>query len=150
MNTIFDPTIRTAFTQRTQLLNPACQAAWGKMNVYQMTRHLVIWHEWVLGTHTPHYKQEFIGKIFGRMALKRLIKDEKPLSKNIPTSSYFKAKEENGDLEVQKQRLITLIDQYADYANPSFIHDFFGKMTKEETGILVYKHVDHHLRQFGV
>ncbi len=29
-------------------------------------------------------------------------------------------------------------------------HSFFGKMTPEEWAILMYKHLDHHLRQFGV
>jgi hypothetical protein len=43
-----------------------------------------------------------------------------------------------------------LLNEYAHYANPSFFHTFFGKMTKEQVGQLVYKHADHHLRQFGV
>jgi len=29
-------------------------------------------------------------------------------------------------------------------------HSFFGKLTPEEWAILSYKHLDHHLRQFGV
>ena len=28
-------------------------------------------------------------------------------------------------------------------------HAFFGKLTKEEWGIVMYKHLDHHLRQFS-
>ena len=150
MNTIFDSTIRQSLIERTQSLLPSCEAQWGKMNVFQMARHCIIWHEWMLGTHSPIYKQEFIGKIFGRFALKQMIKDEKPLSKNIPTSIHFKVKTQVSDLEAQKSELVNLIGQYENYSNPSFIHDFFGRMTKEEIGILVYKHVDHHLRQFGV
>jgi hypothetical protein len=29
-------------------------------------------------------------------------------------------------------------------------HSFFGRLTPEEWAILMYKHLDHHLRQFGV
>ena len=91
-----------------------------------------------------------MGKLFGKIVLKKMIKDEKPFDKNIPTSSQFKAKDLNGDLEKEKAKWISLIKEYENYQNPNFVHDFFGKMTKEEIGILVHKHCDHHLRQFGV
>jgi len=42
---------------------------------------------------------------------------------------------------------IGLLSESENYSNPKFVHDFFGKMTKEQIGILVYKHTDHHLRQ---
>jgi hypothetical protein len=42
------------------------------------------------------------------------------------------------------------VEAYANYSNPGFVHDFFGKMTDEQIGIFAYKHADHHLRQFGV
>ena len=49
----------------------------------------------------------------------------------------------------KKKEWILLIKGYESYSNPTFIHDFFGKMTREEIGLLVYKHTDHHLRQFN-
>ena len=58
-------------------------------------------------------------------------------------------KELNGDIESEKKKWISLIEGYENYSNPGFIHDFFGKMTKEQIGILAYKHTDHHLRQFN-
>ena len=45
---------------------------------------------------------------------------------------------------------IALIEGYAQYSNTDFVHAFFGKMTKEQVGIMTYKHTDHHLRQFNV
>jgi transposase InsO family protein len=53
----------------------------------------------------------------------------------------------------ERDRLSGLIDKFAAGGaagctrNP---HSFFGKMTPEEWAILMYKHLDHHLRQFGV
>ncbi|WP_303413521.1 DUF1569 domain-containing protein [Pontibacter coccineus] len=103
-----------------------------------------------MGKDSHIYKQAFVGKVFGKIALRKMIKDAKPFDQNIPTSSQFKAKEESGDLEAEKLKWISLTQAYENYHNPAFIHDFFGKMTKEQIGILVYKHSDHHLRQFGV
>jgi hypothetical protein len=56
----------------------------------------------------------------------------------------------SGDLEAEKSKWVDLIKSYENFDNPDFIHDFFGKMTRTQIGVLVYKHCDHHLRQFGV
>ncbi len=149
MKTIFDPATREELTERIRLLKAKSTPEWGKMNVFQMLKHNTYWNGWILGTEDHAYKQAFIGKVFGKIALKRMIKDEKPFDKNIPTSDQFKVKEQNGDLESERAQWISLINKYGDYSNPEFVHDFFGKMTKEQIGILVYKHTDHHLRQFG-
>src|SRR5690606_20995409 len=99
----------------------------------------------ILGKNAYIYKQTFMGKLFGKIVLKRMIKDEQPFDKNIPTSEQFKPKLTSGNLELEIAKWITLTREYESYSNPNFIHDFFGKMTKEEIGILVYKHTDHHL-----
>lgn len=150
MRTIFDINTRTALVGRIEKINEENKAKWGKMNVFQMLKHNTYWNRWILGKENHTYKQAFMGKLFGKIALKKMIKDEKPFDKNIPTSSQFKAKDLNGDLEKEKAKWISLIKEYENYQNPNFVHDFFGKMTKEEIGILVHKHCDHHLRQFGV
>lgn len=49
----------------------------------------------------------------------------------------------------EKEEWRELTKAYGAYNNPKFVHDFFGRMTLEQIGILVYKHCDHHLRQFG-
>jgi hypothetical protein len=124
-------------------------AQWGKMNVYQMVKHCLFWDEWVLGLQNRTYKQEFIGWIFGKMALKGIMKDDRPIKKNMPSGPAFIIKEVDGDLELQKKIWIQRIAAYEHFSNPDFIHDFFGKMTTEEIGMFAYKHSDHHLRQFG-
>ena len=150
MKTIFDTASRDLLIQRINSIENDSSAQWGKMNVFQMLRHNTYWNGWILGTDDHTYKQAFMGKIFGKIALKRMIKDEKPFDKNIPTSDQFKPQAINGDLELEKSRWISLVKAYESYNNPNFVHDFFGTMSKEQIGILVYKHTDHHLRQFGV
>ena len=149
MKTVFDKIVRDELISRINTLSEKSAAAWGKMNIYQMITHCITWEEWEQGVHKPRYKQAIIGFIFGKMALKGIMKDEGPLRRNTPTSAAFKSKEISGDVEAAKKKWVTLINEYEHYSNPAFIHDFFGKMTKEEVGILAYKHTDHHLRQFN-
>ncbi len=54
------------------------------------------------------------------------------------------------DFENDKNKWISNLDKYATYNTSEFVHPFFRKMTKEQVGLLAYKHADHHLRQFGV
>ena len=83
------------------------------------------------------------------MALKSVLKDDKALSRNTPTISSLIIKETSGDIEAEKAKWIASIERYANFSNSNFVHPFFGKMTKEQIGQMVYKHIDHHLRQFN-
>lgn len=148
--TVFDKNIQEELIDRIGQINGSQKAEWGKMNLIQMLKHNTYWNRWILGKGNHSYKQAFMGKIFGKIALNRMIKDDKPLDKNIPTSDQFKVVESTGNMESEKDNWILLIKEYENFSNPNFIHDFFGKMTKEQIGILAYKHTDHHLRQFGI
>ena len=150
MKTIFDQQIREELIARINQIDVNNKAVWGKMNVFQMLKHNTYWNNWILGKGNHTYKHAFLGKLFGKIALKKMIKDEKPFDKNIPTSDQFKVKDTTADLEFEKSLWISLLNEYEHFDNPNFVHDFFGKMTNEEIGILVYKHTDHHLRQFEI
>ncbi len=102
MKTIFDPTIRQHLIERIGQIKESNKAEWGQMNIHQMLKHNTYWNEWILGKDAHTYKQTFLGKIFGKIALKRMIKDEEPFDKNIPTSEQFKAKNQFSDLEAEK------------------------------------------------
>lgn len=148
-NTIFDRETREKLITRIAQLDENNRAVWGKMNLLQMLKHNTYWNEWMLGTaRTYTYKQELLGKLFGKYALRKMIKDDRPFDKNIPTSKQFKVSETHGEITAEKAKWTSLIQAYENYHNPDFVHDFFGKMTAEQIGILVYKHCDHHLRQF--
>jgi len=149
MKTIFDQSTRDELVQRINSLNEDNKPVWGKMNVYQMSKHCTIWNAWVLGKNNFVYKQGFPGKIFGKMALKSNTKDDKPIGKGMPSGKAFTVKETVGKLSPQKSNWIDQIKAYEHFSNDHFIHDFFGKMTKEQIGIFAFKHNDHHLRQFN-
>ena len=114
-----------------------------------MTKHCLLWDEWVLGKSNLKYKQGFLGVIFGKIALKANVKDDRPIQQNMPAGKDFIIKNRNGDIESQKSIWKQRIADYEHFSNPDFIHDFFGKMTTDQIGIFAYKHSDHHLRQFN-
>ncbi|MEP6713427.1 MAG: DUF1569 domain-containing protein [Ferruginibacter sp.] len=145
MRSIFEDKTRAELINRITSLNENSPAQWGKMNVSQMMKHCTKWDEMALGK--KKYKQSFIGRLFGRMALKDMMKDE-PMKKNMPTVPSFKIRE-NTDITEEKNKWIRLLDEYRHFSNDGFIHPFFGAMTKENTGYMVYKHIDHHLKQFN-
>ncbi len=150
MKTIFNQAARAELMTRISALTDRHTAQWGKMNLYQMIRHCTQWNDWVLGKTKTPARQEFIGKIFGRMALKGMIKNDSPMKKGMPAGRHFTIREQAGDVAFEQQRWLEQIAEYAHFSNHGFIHDFFGKMKTDDLGIFVYKHMDHHLRQFGV
>jgi len=148
MKSVFDKPTRDQLIKRIDLLTESSKAQWGKMSVSQMLRHCVLCEEMYLGKTTT--KRAFIGRVFGRLVLKKMLKDEKPLQQNAPTYRAFVIHETGVDLSSEKEKWIALVKQYAHYTNTDFVHWFFGKMTREQVGQFVFKHTDHHLRQFGV
>ncbi|HEX9513569.1 MAG TPA: DUF1569 domain-containing protein [Puia sp.] len=147
MKTIFDKPTRDELTNRINALNENGTAQWGKMNIYQMLKHCTLWEGMISGK--IKCKRAFIGRLFGKMALKGLLKDEGPMMRNAPSSPELRVKESNGNVASERAKWIALIEEYARFSNPDFVHPFFGKMTKEQIGYLAYKHTDHHLRQFN-
>jgi hypothetical protein len=146
MKTIFNKETRDELISRINTLNEKSTAQWGKMNVYQMMKHCTLWDEMIFGE--KQYKQMFMGRLFGKMALKNMLKDDKPVRRNSPTVTGF-AVSENGDYRSERTKWINLLNRYEHFSNNAFVHPFFGKMTKEQVGRLAYKHIDHHLRQFN-
>lgn len=147
MKSILDKSTRDELISRIHQLDTNSTAQWGQMNVFQMVKHCAICEELYLGK--IKHKRSFMGRLFGKAGLKNILREDKIFPKNAPTSEVFKVKEGNGDLESEKKKWIQLIEEYQNYPD-SFVHWFFGGMSKEQVGWFVYKHNDHHLRQFGV
>ena len=86
------------------------------------------------------------------MVKSKVVRNSEPLRKNTPTAKELVVKEDR-ELSQEQQRLCALVDRFTQ-AGPQGCtkhpHTFFGRMTPDEWAILMYKHLDHHLRQFGV
>jgi hypothetical protein len=85
------------------------------------------------------------------MAKKKLMADA-PFKKNLPTAKSFLVKDER-NFQAEKNKLLQLVDRFITQGESALTkepHPFFGKLTTNEWDILQWKHLDHHLRQFGV
>jgi hypothetical protein len=145
MKTIFDAQTVAGLVKRIDLLKAEQPAEWGKMDVYQMLKHCTMSEEMFLGR--KQYKRLFIGRLFGGFALKGILKNQDPMKKNQPTHPEMKITG-TGDFSAERDKWIQLLKGYASFSNPEFVHPFFGKMSTDEIGKYIYKHCDHHLRQF--
>lgn len=148
MKTLFDAADRSALVARINALGAAAARQWGKMDPAQMLCHCGRALETATGDRPM--KQKLIGKILAPLVRKSAL-GEKPFGKSSPTDPTFVVADER-DFAAEKARLLSLIDRFAQRdvaAVGKETHAFFGKLTGEEWGELMYKHIDHHLRQFG-
>ena len=149
MQSLFDSNTNVEIINRINLLMVDSKNEWGKMNVSQMLKHSQ--QPLLVAFGDKKLKRGLMGILFGTMAKKTLLKPG-DFKKNLPTDPSFLVKDQK-EFEEEKQKLIELVKRFA-ASGPSSIskdpHPFFGKLTLEEWDTLQIKHLDHHLRQFGV
>lgn len=148
MKSLFNPKDRNEIVQRIGALQPASTRLWGKMTAPQMMAHCSNVLETAVGI-SPR-KQAFIGKLIVPFIRKSVLGD-KPFSRNSPTDPKFVISDER-DFAAERERLMKLIDLFVQRGPEEAgkaTHSFFGKLSGEEWGTLSWKHLDHHLRQFG-
>jgi Protein of unknown function (DUF1569) len=148
MKSIFNAKDNAEFIQRIDKLSPASQALWGKMNVSQMLAHCQAPIK--IAVNDLELKRSLMGILFGRIAKKQLTGSQ-PFKRNLPTFKEAKIIDER-DFNTEKRALTELINRFV--AGPEIVtkkpHPFFGPLTIDEWDTLQVKHLDHHLRQFGV
>jgi len=134
--------------QRTAQLRSESERQWGKMNVAQMLAHCSEFMEMAAGLKSP--PRSLMGRVFGRLA-KSTVLNEAPIRRNMPSDKSLIVSDPR-EFAVERQRLQDWMVRFA-AAGPqgctTHPHTFFGPMTPTEWAILAYKHLDHHLRQFG-
>lgn len=149
MKNLFNVVDTNEIIERINKLTPDTKPLWGKMRVEQMLAHSQNPLAMALGD--TKFKKGLMAFLFGKIGKRQLVKDE-PFKKNLPTDPHFVVKTEKIFSE-EKDKLTTLIQRFGN-ADPEEIakrpHSFFGNLTADEWNMLQWKHLDHHLRQFGV
>ena len=148
MQNLFDPVVYQEVMKRMNSLAPGSKALWGRMNVAQMLAHCK--EAFKVPLSEKKIPRIFLGLLLGWMMKSKLYNDD-PWKKNLPTAPNFIIRDER-DFIMEKDALTTLVNKFY-AAGPSGIskypHPFFGKLTPEQWGKSMYKHLDHHLKQFG-
>jgi hypothetical protein len=136
--------------ERVAQLKPDSTRQWGKMTPAQMLAHCAAAMELAVGDRVA--PRMFVGRIIGSVVKPMLLGNEEPMRRNSPTAKDLVVRDER-DLGTERERLCRLIDRFI-AAGPEGCttrpHSFFGRLTPDEWATLMYKHLDHHLRQFGV
>ncbi|HXC05966.1 MAG TPA: DUF1569 domain-containing protein [Bacteroidia bacterium] len=148
MKTLYNESDTTELLKRLDQLRPDSQRLWGKMSADQMLAHCT---EGVkMGTGELNLPRPLIGKILGTL-LKSFYSNDKPFHKDSPTAPGLLITDvRNFDAEKEKLRQVIVKFQKGGEASCTrHPHPFFGKLTPEAWGIGMYKHLDHHFRQFG-
>jgi hypothetical protein len=145
----FAPGAAAEFQRRIGLLGPEQQRLWGKMTVSQMLSHTSLALEMAVGDLKP--KRMMIGRVIGPIITRLALGNERPLKRESPTAPDLVVRNQP-QFEVERARLSGLVERFA-AGGPSKVtshpHTFFGRLTPAQWSELMYKHLDHHLRQFG-
>jgi hypothetical protein len=151
MKNLFDATVADQVKARLKTLGPQNERLWGKMTAAQMLAHCSVSMQWAVGEVVPE-KGALPVRLLGQLVKPMVFRNEDPLRKNSPTAKSLIIEDER-DLGTERDRLSGLIDKFAAGGAAGCTkspHTFFGNMTPQQWAILMYKHLDHHLRQFGV
>lgn len=150
MKHLFDSARLAEIQQRLEQLRPDSERLWGKMTPAQMLAHCNEAIRMAEGKVSP--PRILIGRLLGPIAKRAVIVNGNPIRRNSMTDESVLVTDER-DFAVESQRLRESIDRFAagGPANCSkHPHFFFGPLTPVEWASLMYQHLDHHLRQFGV
>ena len=147
---IFDASDSAELVQRIEHLHADSPAQWGKMNVAQMLAHCNIAYEMVYDN--IHPKPTGLKKWLLKTFVKQPVVNAEPYKRNSRTAPVFLITTDK-DFDVEKNRLVAYLRKTqelgAAYFDQKESHSF-GKLSIQEWNNLFYKHLDHHLQQFGV
>ena len=151
MKDLFDATLVEDTKRRIQRLTSESARLWGKMSLAQTLAHCHSGILMAMGVIQPK-RASFPANVLGPLIKPLVLRNDKPMRRNSPSSPELFPAEPLCVFEGERARLITTIDRFASEGAACCSrhpHPFFGPLEPHEWAILMYKHVDHHLRQFG-
>ena len=150
MKNVFEKNVVDELIGRINKLTPSTKQLWGKMSVSQMLAHCNVTYEMVY--ENIHPKPNPLVKLMLKFFVKNSVVNEVPYKKNLKTAPQFLISNER-DFELEKNRLINYIKRTFELGASHFDNkesNSFGRLSIPEWNNMFYKHLDHHLNQFGV
>jgi Protein of unknown function (DUF1569) len=147
MKTLFQKDTAAEVISRLDQLQPGSPRQWGKMDVAQMMAHCSATLDMASGRINP--PRIFIGRVLG-LFVKPIFTNDKPFSQGNPTDKALVVADQrdfNREREQLKQKVLQF-HEGGDERCTKHPHPFFGDLTPEAWSRGMYKHLDHHLRQF--
>lgn len=147
---VFTAPVAQQLTERINKLTAGTQPVWGKMNVAQMLAHCNVTYE--LTYENIHPRPNAFMRFILKSFIKKMVVGEKPYAKNSRTAPVFLVSSDK-DFNREKERLVNYIQKTLSTGEAAFEgkeNHGFGKLTAQEWNNMFYKHLNHHLLQFGV
>lgn len=152
MKDLFDLDLIEETKRRIGKLRADSPRQWGSMTITQTLAHCTSSLEMAMGIITPR-RAPFPARMIGLLIKPLVFRDDQPIRRNSPSApELFSVNPRADDLERERIHLIAAIDRFAEQGAAccsSHPHPFFGHLTPPQWAILMYKHLDHHLRQFS-
>lgn len=150
MKSLFETEAHKEILNRINKLKVGSKPKWGTMNVSQMMKHCHGPIEVAMGSKPLNTNIGFMKKLVLKL-LKSSLYNNTPYRQGIPTAPEFVVRDQPV-FKPEKEQLVTLVNDFNGLKNKTdwVAHPLFGKLTAEQWGKAQYKHLDHHLKQFGV
>jgi hypothetical protein len=149
MKNLFQPDAVDEVISRIDRLQSAGQRQWGKMDAAQMMAHCSAALDLASGRLVR--PRSVVGRLIGPL-VRPIYSNDKPLSKGSPTDKSLVISDQR-DFSREQEQLKVRVRQFHQGGEAQCTrhpHPFFGALTPREWSTGMYKHLDHHLRQFGV
>jgi len=148
MLSLWQPDARAALRARLTTLRPDAPPLWGKMNRPQMLAHV----NDTLRMSTGDLAVAPRKLLLRWPPLKQLMIYVLPFPKGVPTARELLARIDDAQFEQEAAAFPEMLERFASRPvdAPMPAHPAFGPLTRRAWGVLAYRHVDHHFRQFGV
>ena len=149
MSTLADPSVRAACRERIQRLDPNAGAKWGRMTARQMVCHLNDSFRVGMGEKYASPATGLMQRTFIKWIALRTPVKWPPGVPTRPEIEQGRGGTPPAEWESDRSELLGLIDAFAQRKTFG-VHPAFGAMSQRDWLTWGYRHVDHHLRQFGV
>jgi hypothetical protein len=136
---------------RIKAVKPDAKRLWGKMDVNQMICHLADQLRMATGEIECRDKSTFLSRTFVKFLAVNVVDAPPEKVKTVHELDQDRGGTKATNLENDKQTLLKKLEKFVavDENSQLYPHGFFGKLSKKEWGKLIYKHLDHHLKQFS-
>jgi hypothetical protein len=149
MEDLFDPATHAGMRARIESVSAHNPRQWGTMSVAQMLAHCAAGLR--MATGELRAPRIWLGYLLGPIVKPMALRESEPMRRNSPTAPSLIVRGER-DLDTERDKLLALLDQVV-AGGPEGLtthpHAFFGRLSPAQWSMLMYKHLDHHLRQFS-
>lgn len=148
VDSLLDPLGRERVLERMEQLESGMRPTWGRLTAAGMVVHCQ--RPLLVALGVLRVERSLVGRFLGGFAKRKFVVGDAPTPRNLPTEKRF-LEADPGPFDSERARLAELVCRFAEPgAIVVTLHPFFGPMSVPEWDRLMARHLDHHLRQFGV